>query len=330
MLKLAILDDYQRAALELADWSKLREKAEITVFDHAFGSLEAAQAALQPFDIVCLMRERTPFPGTLIEALPNLKLLTLTGGRSPSLDTQAATDHGIVISHTGGGGTEYATIELAWALVLASVRHLAQEDAGMRKGGWQSTIGTTLHGKVLGLLGAGRLGSRMGAIGRAFGMETIAWSENLTDEKAAAAGVRRVERNELFKSADVLSIHLVLSDRTRGLVGAAELGLMKPTAYLINTSRGPIVEEAALIAALKDRRIAGAGLDVYDKEPLPADHPLRGLPNTVLSPHLGFVARESYAVFYGDTVEDVLAWLAGSPVRVLNPAVLEKPWRKVE
>ncbi|HVJ52502.1 MAG TPA: D-2-hydroxyacid dehydrogenase family protein [Aliidongia sp.] len=327
MLKLAILDDYQRAALDAADWSKLSERAEITVFDRAFGSLEEAQQALAPFDIVCLMRERTPFPRALIEALPKLKLITLTGGRSPSLDAAAATEHGITISHTGGGGGEHATVELAWALVLATVRHLAFEDAAMRKGGWQTTIGTTLHGKVLGLLGAGKLGSRVGAIGRAFGMETIAWSENLTAEKAEAAGFRRVEKDALFRSADVLSIHLVLSDRSRGLVGARELGLMKKSAYLINTSRGPIVEEAALVAALREGRIAGAGLDVYDREPLPSDHPLRSLPNTVLSPHLGFVSRESYAVFYGDTVEDVLAWLDGAPVRVLNPAVLDGPRR---
>jgi phosphoglycerate dehydrogenase-like enzyme len=230
MLKLAILDDYQRAALDAADWSKLSERVEITVFDRAFGSLEEAQQALAPFDILCLMRERTPFPRALIEALPKLKLITLTGGRSPSLDVAAATEHGITISHTGGGGTEHSTVELAWALVLATVRHLAFEDAAMRKGGWQTTIGTTLHGKVLGLLGAGKLGSRMGAIGRAFGMETIAWSENLTAEKAEAAGFRRVEKDELFRRADVLSIHLVLSDRSRGLVGARELGLMKQTA----------------------------------------------------------------------------------------------------
>jgi phosphoglycerate dehydrogenase-like enzyme len=327
MFELAILNDYQRVALSTADWGPVREHANITVFDRAFDNLADAQAALAPFDIVCLMRERTAFPRALIEALPRLKLITLTGGRSPSLDAGAATEHGILISHTGGGGTEHSTVELAWGLVLSAVRHIAAEDAGVRRGGWQSTVGTTLHGKVLGLVGAGRLGARMGAIGRAFGMETIAWSQNLTDEKAAEAGVRRVDKEELFRTADVVSVHLVLSERTRGLVGATEFGWMKPSAILINTSRGPIVDEAALVAAVTEQRIAGAGLDVYDQEPLPADHPLRHLPNTVLTPHLGFVCRESYDVFYRDTVEDVLAWIGGKPIRVLNPDVLGRPRR---
>ena len=324
MLELAILNDYQRVALTSADWATVRAHANITVFDRAFDSLEETRAALAPFDILCLMRERTAFPRGLIAALPRLKLITLTGGRSPSLDAAAATEHGIAISHTRGGGTEYSTVELAWGLILATARHLAFEDAAMRAGHWQSTVGMTLHGKVLGLLGAGRLGARVGAIGRAFGMETIGWSQNLTAEKAEAAGVRPVDKETLFRTADVLSIHLVLSDRTRGLVGARELAWMKPSALLINTARGPIVDEAALIAALAENRIAGAGLDTYDCEPLPAGHPLRRLPNTVLSPHLGFVSRESYAVFYQDTVEDVLAWIAGAPIRLLNPEILDR------
>jgi phosphoglycerate dehydrogenase-like enzyme len=227
-------------------------------------------------------------------------------------------------SGTGKGNTKASTTELAWGLLLAAARHIAAEDAAMRKGGWQSTVGMTLAGRTLGLVGLGSLGSRMATIARAFEMEVVAWSQNLTPEKAAEAGVRYVPKDELFRVSDAVSIHLVLSDRTRGLVGAHEIGLMQPHALLINTSRGPIVDEAALVAALEARRIGGAGLDVYDREPLPADHPLRRAPRTVLTPHLGFVTRESYEVFYRDTVEDVAAWLAGAPIRVMNPAVLER------
>jgi len=319
MLELAILDDYQGVALDLADWAPLRDRVRITVFDQALGADAAARLA--PFDIVCLMRERTPFPAALFAALPKLKFMTLTGARSPSLDLEAASARGIIVSHTGGGSPQ-ATAELTWALILASARHLPTETAAMRAGGWQTTIGRVVDGKVLGLLGLGKLGRRVAAIGQAFGMEVQAWSQNLTAEMAEAAGVRRVDKPTLFRTSDWVSIHLILSERSRGQVAASDLALMKPDAWLVNTSRGPIVDEAALLAALETGAIGGAALDVYDQEPLPADHPLRRAPRTVLTPHLGFVTEDAYRVFYRDTVENVAAWLAGAPIRVMNPAAL--------
>lgn len=319
MFELAILDDYQRVALSLADWASLGDRVNITVFDRALGSDAAAKLA--PFDIVCLMRERTPFPAALFQALPKLKFMTLTGGRAPSLDLDAASARGIVVSHTGYG-SQQSTVELAWSLILASARRIPTETAGMRAGAWQTTVGRVVDGKVLGLLGLGKLGSKVAAIGKAFGMEVQAWSQNLTAETAEAAGVRRVDKETLFRTSDWVSIHLVLSERSRGLVAAPELALMKPDAWLVNTSRGPIVDEAALLAALEAGTIGGAALDVYDQEPLPADHPLRRAPRTVLTPHLGFVTEDTYRVFYRDTVEDVAAWLAGNPIRVMNPAAL--------
>ena len=321
MLELAILDDYQRVALSLADWGSLKDRVRITVFDRPLGA--DAATLLAPFDILCLMRERTPFPRSLIQQLPRLKFMTLTGARSPSLDLEAASERGIVVSHTGYA-SQQATAELAWGLILASARHLPAETQAMREGRWQSTVGRVVDGKVLGLLGLGRLGSRMAAIGRAFGMEVQAWSQNLTAEKAEAAGARLVDKATLFRTSDWISIHLVLSERSRGLVGAADLELMKPDAWLINTSRGPIIDQPALLAALEAGAIGGAGLDVYDEEPLPADHPLRRAPRTILTPHLGFVTEDAYRVFYRDTVEDIAAWLAGSPIRVMNPAALER------
>jgi len=319
MFELAILDDYQRIALSLADWDSLKDRVRITVFDRPLGA-DAARL-LAPFDILCLMRERTPFPRALIEALPRLQFMTLTGARSPSLDLEAASERGIVVSHTGYG-SQQSTVELAWSLILASARHLPAETQAMRQGQWQTTVGRVIDGKVLGLLGLGKLGSRMAAIGRAFGMEVQAWSQNLTPERAQAAGARLVDKETLFQTSDWVSIHLVLSERSRGLVGAANLARMKPDAWLINTSRGPIVDEAALLAALEAGRIGGAGLDVYDEEPLPADHPLRRAPRTILTPHLGFVTEDTYRVFYRDTVEDIAAWLADAPIRVMNPAAL--------
>jgi len=321
MFELAILDDYQNVALQLADWGPLRDRVNITVFDKALGA--DAATALAPFDIVCMMRERTPFPAALFAALPKLKFMTLTGARSPSLDLDAATAHGVTVSHTGYGSSQ-ATAELTWALILAAARHLPTETAAMRAGAWQTTVGRVVDGSVLGLLGLGKLGSKVAAIGKAFGMEVQAWSQNLTEEKAAAAGVRLVDKPTLFRTSDWISIHLILSDRSRGLVGASDLALMKPDAWLVNTSRGPIVDEAALLTVLEAGTIGGAALDVYDREPLPADHPLRRAPRTVLTPHLGFVTQDSYRVFYRDTVADVLAWLDGAPIRVMNPAVLER------
>ena len=324
----AILDDYVGLALDLADWSSVQAQAEITVFDRHLSEAEAADA-LRPFDVVCTMRERMALPRTLIERLPNLKLITIVGKSLPNLDMTAATERGVLVAHSNFANPRFsavrdATPEFAWGLMIATVRNLAEEHRRMRDGGWQTTTGMTLSGKTLGLLGLGRIGKRMAGYANVFGMEVIAWSQNLTEEAAAAAGARRVEKATLFEESDVVSVHLVLSERTRGLVAEPELALMKPHAYLINTSRGPIVDEAALISALRARRIAGAGLDVYDIEPLPPDHPLRLLPNVTLSPHLGYVTREMLTAFYSDTVEAVVAWLNGTPIRIANPEALQR------
>ncbi len=326
--KVAILDDYAGVALQVADWSPVQKRSEVTVFDRHLSEDEAADA-LQAFDVVCTLRERMAFPRTLIELLPNLKLITIVGRSLPNLDMDAAGEQAILVAHSDFAHPRFrsmrdATPELAWGLMIATVRNLADEHLNMRRGGWQSSAGMTLSGNTLGLLGLGRVGTRMAEYARAFGMEVIAWSQNLTEGAAASVGARRVEKATLFESSDVVSIHLVLSERTRGLVGDAELALMKPHAYLINTSRGPIVDEAALIAALEAGRIAGAGLDVYDTEPLPKDHRLRLLPNVTLSPHLGYVTREMLGAFYSDTVESVVAWLDGEPIRIANPEVVQR------
>jgi phosphoglycerate dehydrogenase-like enzyme len=262
------------------------------------------------------MRERTPFRRSLVERLPNLKLLVTTGMRNAAFEMPAAKDRGVLVCGTGGQATP--TAELSWGLILGCVRHIAEEDRATRAGRWQTTIGPTLHGATLGCLGLGNLGSQVARVGVTFGMNVIAWSQNLTPERAEQVGARLVSKEELFAQSDVISVHLVLSDRTRGLVGAGELALMKPTAFLVNTSRGPIVDEGALIEALRMRRIAGAGIDVFDEEPLPPDHPFLKLDNTLITPHLGYVTLETYDRFYGEAVEDILAWLSGSPVRVLE------------
>jgi phosphoglycerate dehydrogenase-like enzyme len=329
MPRVAILDDYAGLALGLADWSPVQIRSEVTVFDRHLSEAEAADA-LRPFDVICTVRERMALPRTLIERLPNLKLITIIGKSLPNLDMAAASERGVLVAHSNFASPRYsavrdATPELAWGLMIATVRNLAEEHRGMRDGGWQTTTGMTLSGKTLGLLGLGRIGRRMAEYANAFGMQVIAWSQNLTEEAATAVGARRVEKATLFEESDVVSIHMVLSERTRGLVAEPELALMKPQAYLINTSRGPIVDEAALIAALKNGRIAGAGLDVYDVEPPPADHPLRALPNVTLSPHLGYVTREILAAFYSDTVEAVAAWLNGTPIRIANLDALQRP-----
>jgi phosphoglycerate dehydrogenase-like enzyme len=326
MPRVAILDDYAGVALELADWSPVQSRAELTVFERHLSEPEAGDA-LRPFDVLCTVRERMALPRTLIERLPTLKLITIVGRSLPNLDMDAATERGVLVAHSDFASPRFksvrdATPELAWGLMIATVRNLAEEHRRMREGAWQTTTGLTLSGKTLGLLGLGRTGKRMAEYAKVFGMEVIAWSQNLTEEAAAAVGARRVEKAALLEEADVVSIHLVLSERTRGLVGAPELALMKPSAYLINTSRGPIVDEQALVTALTNARIAGAGLDVYDIEPLPPDHPLRFLPNVTLSPHLGYVTRETLGAFYSDTVEAVVAWLDGNPVRIANPEAL--------
>jgi phosphoglycerate dehydrogenase-like enzyme len=327
MIKIAILDDYAKVALQLADWSALDGKAEITVFEQHLTEDEAA-VALKPFDVLCTVRERMALPRTLIERLPNLKLITIVGARLTNLDLDAASERGIIVAHSGRNpafaNTAAATPELSWGLLIATVRHLAAQDRRMRAGLWQSEVGKILSGKTLGLLGLGRIGKRMAHYAKAFDMEVIAWSQNLTAEAAAAERVRRVEKADLFRQADVVSIHLVLSERTRGLVTARELGLMKPTAFLINTSRGPIVVERDLIAALRDGTIAGAGLDVFDQEPPPADHPLRAMDNVTLTPHLGYATRETLAAFYSDSLEAIVAFADGTPIRVSNPEALEQ------
>ncbi|HXQ53945.1 MAG TPA: D-2-hydroxyacid dehydrogenase family protein [Stellaceae bacterium] len=324
MTRIALLDDYQRVASAMADWSQVRARAEIEAFDRNLAQDEAVRV-LAPFDIVCHVRERMAFPGTLIAALPNLKFIAVTGPAHRTLDLAAATARGIVVSNTmGRSDGAHATPELALALMLAATRRIAFEDRRMRQGLWQGSVGVVLHGRTLGIVGLGRVGGQVAALARAFGMKVIAWSENLTDERAAAAGATRVAKDDLFRAADIVSVHLVLSERTRGTVGLREIALMKPAAYLINTARGPIVAEDALIDALRRRAIAGAALDVYDREPLPRDHPLRALDNVVLTPHLGYVSEEGYRAYYAETVENILAFLDGKPIRVLNPEALRR------
>ncbi|HEY4341025.1 MAG TPA: D-2-hydroxyacid dehydrogenase family protein [Steroidobacteraceae bacterium] len=327
MLKIAILDDYARVALKSADWSVLPHGTEITVFDQHIADEDAA-AFLQPFDVLCTIRERMALPRRLIEQLPNLKLVTIVGMSLPNLDIQAATDHRVLVIHSDFDSPAYAKIgnatpELTWGLMIACVRNLAHESANMRSSGWQTSLGSILAGRTLGLLGLGRIGRRMAQYARAFEMPVIAWSQNLTPEAAAAAGARHVAKDELFAGADILSIHVRLSERTRGLVTARELALMKPSAYLINTSRGPIVEEPALIEALKANRLAGAGLDVFDVEPPPPEHPLRSLANVTVTPHLGYATTETLHAFYSDMPQAIAAFANGTPIRVANPDVLQ-------
>jgi phosphoglycerate dehydrogenase-like enzyme len=305
--KIAVLDDYQNVALESADWSVLRDRADIEVFQDHLSDRDALIERLMPFDVVCVMRERTPLPRYILERLSNLKLIASTGAVNASIDVLAAGDHGIAVLHTGYRADP--TIEFTWALILASARNIVTESNSVRAGGWQQTLGTGLRGKTLGVLGLGRIGSQVARIGSAFGMNLIAWSQNLTQQTAAAAGAVLVSKEQLFEQADVLTVHLVLSTRTRGLVGATELERMKPTARLINTSRGPIVDEQALISVLKNRHIAGAAIDVYDSEPLPPSHPYRTLDNVLATPHIGYVSDGLYRTFYGDTVSNIRNWL---------------------
>lgn len=316
MITVAILDDYQSVALTSADWSALDGAAEITAFaDHLAGQ-EALVHRLAEFDVVVAMRERTPFPAELLRRLPRLRLLVTTGARNASIDLAAAAAQGVTVCGTGGSGAP--TPELTWGLLLALARAIPAEDAGVRAGGWQSTVGRALAGSTIGILGLGRIGRQIAGYAEAFGMERIAWSQNLTAERAADSGVRLVTKDELFREADVVSVHLQLSERTRHLVGAPELDLLGPDGLLVNTSRGPIVEEKALVEALRTGRIGGAALDVFDTEPLPSDHPLRTSPNTVITPHIGYVERETYARFYREAAEDIAAWLGGAPVRLLT------------
>lgn len=317
-MKCAILDDYQRVALSMTDWSAVAERVELRVFDHHFADEEELAAAIEDCEIVVIMRERTPFRESLFRRLPRLKLLVTTGMRNASVDLAAAAERGVVVCGTQGGGE--GTTELTWALILGLARRLVQENEALRSGGaWQSTIGVDLIGKRLGLLGLGHIGSNVARIGQAFGMEVMAWSQNLTADKAAAAGVKLASsKDELLESSDFVSIHVVLSDRTRGLIGARELGLMRPSAYLINTSRAPIVDREALIEALRSGKIAGAGLDVFEQEPLPIDDPLRTMPNVLATPHIGYVTEATYRAYFRGIVEAIDAYLKGSPVNVLG------------
>ncbi len=316
MTNIAITDDYQKVALTLADWSGLQKAHAITVFDKPFASQDEVARALAPFEIVGIMRERTAFPRALFEKLPKLKLLVTTGLRNASVDVKAANERGITVCAAPGGGP--ATAELAMGLMLGLARNFHVELANVREGRWQTTLGLDMRGKTLGLLGLGKLGSELATFAKAFQMKLIAWSQNLTAEDAAAKGVERVEKDELFRRADFISVHLVLSDRSRGLVGAREIGLMKPSAFLINTSRGPIIDADALAEALKAGRIRGAALDVYDHEPLPADHPIRREPRALLTPHIGYVTEDGYRQFYVNMVAAIEAYVAGKPVRVIT------------
>src|ERR1700690_4185830 len=305
--KIAVLDDYQNAALESADWSVLGHRADITVFKDHLADPEAVIERLLPFDIICVMRERSPLPRNIIERLPNLKLIASTGSGNASIDVAAASEHGIAVVHTGYRSDP--TIEFTWALILASARHIVTESNSVRSGGWQQTVGTDLRGKTLGVLGLGRIGSQVARIGSAFEMDLIAWSQNMTPETAKATGAILVSKDQLFERADILTIHLVLSGRTHGLVGAADLEKMKPTAWLINASRGLIVEEQALITALQNKRLAGAAIDVFDIEPLPPSHPFRTLDNVLATPRIGYVSQGLYKTFYEDTVSNIRKWL---------------------
>jgi phosphoglycerate dehydrogenase-like enzyme len=314
MTRVAVLDDYQDIAMTIVEWPA---GVEVVSFTDHVASEDALVIRLQEFDVVVAMRERTAFPRAVLDRLPDLRLLVTTGVRNAAIDIAAANERGVVVCGTWGIVSN--TVELTWALILAVARRLPEEIERVRSGGWQQTLGVDLHGKTLGLLGLGNIGSAMATIGNAFGMNAVAWSQNLTVERAASLGATHVERDELFRQSDVVSIHLVLSDRTRHLIGASELALMKPTAILVNTSRGPIIDDAALIDALERGVIAAAGLDAFDVEPLPVDHPYRTLPNVVATPHIGYVTESCYRIFYDNIVEDITAFLDGRPVRVLEP-----------
>jgi len=327
-MRVAILDDYQQVSLASTDWSAVRSLAEIDVFAKHIASTEALVSALDPYDVIVAMRERTFFDASRLGQLPRLRLLVTTGMANTSIDLAAASAQGIIVC--GTGGSAYSTAELTWGLILALVRHIPEEDRRMKTvgraggaalgvgGGWQQTVGTDLHGKKLGLVGLGHQGQTVAKVGRAFGMKLAAWSQNLDPDIAKKAHAEAVSKEELFSSCDVVTVHYKLGPRSVGLVGAAELALMKPSAYLVNTSRGPIVDSAALLSALRSGSIAGAALDVFDVEPLPLSDPLRSAPNVVLTPHLGYVTEDAYQVFYGDAAQDIVAFASGSPVRVLS------------
>ena len=321
--RIAVLDDWQGVARQSADWSKLQRQAELFFFEKPFAGSDQLASALADFDIIVAMRERTKFSKELLDRLPKLRMIALTGGRTWTMDFDTLNARGIPVCHTGGEKSGAATAEIAMGLLLCAARSMNRGDASIRNGGFQGGVpaGEVLDGKTLGIVGLGKIGARMARYGAALGMQVIAWSTNLTGEKAKAAGARLVDKSTLLSQSDAISLHLVLSDRTRGILGAKELAQMKTGAILINTSRGPLVDEAALVERLKTGKLI-AGLDVFAQEPLPTDHPLRSLPNTVLTPHLGYCASEVYAQFYRESIENVLAFLDGAPTRVLNPEAL--------
>lgn len=317
MPKIAILDDYANTALELADWGSLPASFETVVYTDNLVEHDALVKRLADVEVICAMRERTPFPAAVLDRLPKLKLFITSGMRNKSVDFAAARKRGVVCCGTDTSGT--STTEHTWALILATARHVPHDDQVMKRGGWQTRLGFDLSGKTLGCVGLGRLGGAVAKIASsAFGMKVIAWSANLTDERCAEVGAERVSKADLFARSDVVTIHQLLSDRTVGLVGAAELEAMKPTAILVNTSRGPIVDEAALLETLKAKRIRAAAIDVFSTEPLPADDPIRSLDNVVLTPHIGYVSEDTYRLFYGQMVEDIAAWAAGAPIRTID------------
>jgi phosphoglycerate dehydrogenase-like enzyme len=316
MPKIAILDDYTEAALKMADWASLPSGYETVVFDDNLVEIEALTARLKDFEIICAMRERTPFSAAVFERLPNLKLFITTGMRNASVDVAAARSKGVVVC--GTSGSAWATAEHTWALLMAAARNIAHDDRMMREGRWQTRICLELRGKTLGLLGLGKIGAQVASFGKAFGMNVVAWSQNLTQERCDEIGAGLVSKQDLFSRSDFVSIHMVLSDRSRGLVGAGDLERMKPGAFLVNTSRGPIVDQAALLKILRAGSIRGAAIDVYETEPLPTDHAYRALENVVLSPHMGYVTEETYRIFHGQAVENIQAWHDGAPIRELS------------
>ncbi|MEC9288570.1 MAG: D-2-hydroxyacid dehydrogenase family protein [Chloroflexota bacterium] len=319
-MKLAILDDYQGTAKDLADWSKLPAGVEVEFFQDHIVDEDQLVERLGDFDLVQGMRERTPFPRSVLSRLPNLRLLITTGRRNASFDIEAASELGITVCGTNGGGE--GTTELTWGLILAMLRHIPEEERRSRAGSWGTTVGIGVKGKTLGLIGLGHIGSLVAKVAKAFDMNVIAWSQNMTHERANECGATLVDKETLFRDSDIVSVHLVLSDRTRGLVGESDLALMKPSAYIVNTSRGPIIDEMALIDVLERKAIAGAALDTFVIEPLPKDHPFFKTPNTLISPHLGYVIDDSYEAFYAGVIENVRAFTSGEPIRTINEDVL--------
>lgn len=326
MTKIAILDDYNHVALKMADWSKLQKRCQVDVIDYPLEIPDQAAQVLKSYDVLCHLRERTPMPRALVEQLPNIKMMTITGQAHRTMDLDAVSERKIPVSCSStppkGISSGHGTPELTFGLMLSCIRKIAFEDNRLRQGHWQSTIGICLNGRTLGIVGLGKIGQRVAHIAQAFGMSVIAWSPNLTEERASAAGITKVDKRELFAQSDIVTLHMVLSDRSAGIVGPDEFAAMKPDAYLINTSRGPLINESALLDVLQDKKIAGAGLDVYWSEPLDPTHPLLALDNVTLTPHLGYVVEESFRAFYRDTVEAIEGWLDGEPVRVVNPEVL--------